>query len=127
MNFKELKTASGTKFFLGRDEKTNDQLMEKFEGKENTILHTVLPGSPFCVLDLEYSKEDLKEASLICASKSQDWRDHKKSVKLHLFSGKDIYKAKKMKTGTWGIRGKAKRIRIKKKEIKQWQSSKKFN
>lgn len=119
--FREFTLESGIKIFLGKDEKSNDFLMKEYSGKENFILHTVSPGSPFCVLEtLEPGKKEIKQAAIICASKSQDWRNNKKSVKLHLFTGKDVQKKKGMKAGTWAIKGKAKVIKAKKKEIKRW-------
>lgn len=127
-SFRELILSSGTKIFLGKDEKSNDELMKKYEGKENFILHTIASGSPFCVLEnVNPSKKEIKEAAVICASKSQDWRDNKKSVKLHVFTGKNSHKPKKAKNGTWQIKGKPKVIKAKKKEIKKWLSSKKSN
>ncbi len=123
-NPKQFTLSSGTKIFLGKDSKSNEELMRKFQGKENLVLHTIKPGSPFCVIEnLKPTKEEIKESAIICASKSQDWRDNKKSVKLHLFTGKDIYKNKSMKSGTWGIKGKPKTIKAKKRNIKKWQQS----
>jgi len=126
--FREFTLESGTKIFLGKDKKSNDELVGKYKGKQNYILHTIASGSPFCVLEnLEPQKKEIKEAAVICASKSQDWRDNKKSVKLHLFTGKDVQKKKPMKTGTWSIKNKPKVIKAKKKDIKKWQSLKKFS
>lgn len=119
--FRQITLKSGTKIFLGKDSKTNDELMKKFQGKENFVLHTIAPGSPFCTINnLDSSKKDIKEAAIICASKSQDWRDNKKSVKLHLFKAKDAHKSKNLKQGTWSIAGKPKVIKAKKKEIRRW-------
>ncbi len=123
MKPREFTLKSGTKIFLGKDAKSNDELMKKYKGKENIILHTVQPGSPFCASGaIVVSKKDIKESAIICAAKSQDWRDNKKSVKLHLFTGKDIQKKSNMKTGTWAIKGKAKVIKAKKRDIKKWLS-----
>lgn len=109
---------SGTRLFLGKDAKNNDKLMEKFRGKENIIIHTSKPGSPFCVIDedLKPSEKIINASGAICAGYSQDWRTNKKDVIIHVFTGKDIYKQKNMKIGTW----KAKKLRekkIKKEEI----------
>jgi len=126
--FRELTLSSGIKILLGKDEKSNDELMKKFQNKENIILHTVASGSPFCVLEsTEENKKDVKQAAIICASKSQDWRDNQKSIKLHIFTGKDIEKKKGMKTGTWGLKSKPKVIKARKKDIKSWLSSNNFN
>ncbi len=120
MKFREYELKSGTKILLGKDAENNDELMKEFKGKENTILHTVAPGSPFCVIEkLNPSKEEIKEAGAICASKSQDWRDNKTDIKMHVFTGKQIKKPFFAKAGTWKIIGKAKVININRKEIEK--------
>lgn len=120
-NFREFTLKSGTKIFLGRDAKNNDELVKKFKGKENIILHTVKPGSPFCVIEsLTPTKEDLIESAIICASYSQDWRDNKSNVEVHQFTGRDVKKTVFMKTGSWKIKSKPKIIKVKKKEIERW-------
>ena len=121
MNFRNFRSSSGKEFLLGKDSETNDELVKNFEGKNNVILHTSKPGSPFCVInDLKPSKKDIKEAGIIVASKSQDYRYNKKDVKVHIFTGKDVYKNKLMKSGTWEIKRKPKQILIKKREIEKW-------
>lgn len=112
---------SGTKIFLGRNAENNDELVKKFKGKENIILHTVAPGSPFCVIEkLNPSQKDINSSGAICARYSQDWRDNKKNVAMHVFTGKDIKKPLFTKIGTWKIKGKAKIINVKKKDIEKW-------
>jgi len=123
MKFREFITSSGKKVLAGKDAEQNETLMKKFIKKENIILHTAAPGSPFCVIIEKPSNKDIKETAIFCASKSQDWRDNKKDVKVHLFSGKDIYKKKGMKTGTWGVKGKIKIINVKKKDIKNFEKN----
>ncbi len=119
--FREFKLKSGTKIFLGKDSKSNDELMKKFQGKDNLVLHTIASGSPFCVIDnLEENKEEIKQAAIICAAKSQDYRNNQKSVKLHLFKAKDTKKPKSLKQGTWSIQGKPKVIKAKRRLIKRW-------
>lgn len=118
MKFRKVKTKSGTKILLGKDAESNDNLMKDYKGKENIILHTIKPGSPFCVIEkLNPTKEEIKEAGIICASKSQDWRDNKSNVKMHVFNGKQTKKPFFAKSGTWKIIGKPKVIEIKKKDI----------
>ena len=120
---KELKLSSGKKISLGKDARNNDKLVRFYEGKENTILHTIKPGSPFCVIeDLSFSKADLKEAAIICAAKSQDYRDNKNDVLVHKFTGKNVKKPKLAKAGTWKVSGKPEVIKVKKEDIKSWQS-----
>jgi predicted ribosome quality control (RQC) complex YloA/Tae2 family protein len=121
MKPREIILESEAKIFLGKNSENNDELVEKYKGKENIILHTAKPGSPFCVIEkLNPTKEEVKNSAIICASKSQDWRDNKQDVLVHVFTGKDVYKEKIMKTGTWGIRKKPKLIKVKKQEIEKW-------
>jgi len=121
MKPREFKLKSGATIFLGKNSENNDELVTIYHGKENTILHTAKPGSPFCVIDkLNPTKEEIKQSALICASKSQDWRDNKGNVAIHQFTGKDVQKEKSMKSGTWGIKSKPKLIKVKKTEIENW-------
>jgi predicted ribosome quality control (RQC) complex YloA/Tae2 family protein len=117
----EIILSSGKKIFLGKNAETNDELVKEFEGKDNIIMHTVVPGSPFCIIEeLKPTKKDIREVAIICASKSQDWRDNKGNVFIHQFTGKGVYKNKSMKRGTWGLKSKPKKIKVLKKEIKRW-------
>ena len=123
MKFREIKTSMKTQVFLGRNAGNNDELMQKFEGKNRIIMHTAKPGSPFAVIDIapsKVSKKELKEVALIVASKSQDWRDNKNNVKVDVFNGKNVYKLKRMKKGTWGVRKKNKSIIVKKQELEKF-------
>ena len=120
MKFRELKTKSGIKLLLGRDASSNEELVERFKGKENTILHTASPGSPFCIIEnLKPKRKEIKEGATACAKYSQDWRDNKNNVKVHAFTGKEVYKRKGMKLGTFGVR-KKKIIRVRKRDIEAW-------
>ena|SRR3989344_656189 len=119
MKFHEFKTGSGKKILAGKSAEQNENLTSQFIGKSNFIFHTAKPGSPFCVILEKPNKKDLKETAIFCASKSHDWRDNKKDVIVHVFNGKDIYKEKKMKIGTFGVK-KFKIIKIKKEEIERF-------
>lgn len=117
MKFREFVTKSGTKIIWGKDAESNEELMEKFKGKPNTILHTAAPGSPFCVIEAKNpSQEDVSLSASICSRYSQDWRDNKSDVKVNVFTGKDVYKKKEMPTGTFGVK-KSRTIIVKKKDI----------
>jgi len=117
MEFREKILPSGTKILLGKDAESNDNLMKKFEGKPNTILHTSSPGSPFCVIDkLNPSQADVKISGTICIAYSQDWRDNKRDTMIDVFTGKDIKKSSRMKPGTWKVK-KSETIKIKKSDI----------
>jgi len=117
MKFREIILESGTKILLGKNAENNDELMKKFKGKGNTIIHTVAPGSPFCVIeDLDSSGKDISASGAICAGYSQNWRNNQKNVKVNIFTGKDVNKEKGMKVGTWKVK-KSKTKIIKKRKI----------
>ncbi len=119
MKFREFITTSKNKVLAGKDAESNEQLVKLFIGKSNKIFHTEKSGSPFCVIEnIKPSKRDIKETAIFCASKSQDWRDNKRDVIVHVFTGKDTYKRKGMKKGMFGVR-KFREIKVKKKEIEK--------
>jgi len=90
---------------MGQNEEQNEKLVRIFmDSKNNIIMHTVAPGSPFGVSISELSNDEKNQMACLVASYSQDWRDNKKDVKVHYFTGKDIAKKKGMKTGTFGVR-----------------------
>jgi len=105
MKFRKKILKNGTEILLGRDENSNDELMREYKGKENTILHTVAPGSPFCVIVKDKpTKEEIYEAGTFVAKYSQNWRDHKKDTQVHVFTGKAASKKFWMKKGTWNVK-----------------------
>jgi len=116
MKFREKILPSGTKIFLGKDAKNNDELMKEYKGKPNTILHTVFPGSPFCVIETKPLSGDVAISGSVVASYSQDWRNHKRDIEVNVFTGKDVKKRFWMKPGSWKV-GNTKTIKIKKKDI----------
>jgi len=117
MKPRKIKLKSGTEILLGKDAESNDELIKKFEGKDNIIIHTVTSGSPFCVIDnLKPLKKEIAASGAYCAGYSQDWRDNKSDVKINIFTGKDISKKGDMKSGTWNVK-KSKIKTIKKRKI----------
>lgn len=118
VTFRNFTTSSGKQVLAGKSAENNEELVEQI-GENEVVLHTKAPGSSFCNIkanEKEVSKEDLRETAIFCASKSQDWRDNKKGVIVHYFLGKDIFKLKSMKAGTFGVKN-TKEIAIKKQEI----------
>ncbi len=117
--FRSIKTSSGKLIIAGKDAKTNEELISQV-GKEEDVLHTEKPGSPFVnIKSSTTNDQDRKEAAIFCAAKSQDWRDNKSDVGVHIFKGKEISKSKGMKTGTFSVK-KKKTIKVKKEDIKKW-------
>ena len=116
MKFREFTTSSGKKVLAGKDAKSNEELIKQIDNNED-IFHTAKPGSPFVnIKSSRTNAKDRKEMAIFCASKSQDWRDNKSDVNVHWFKGKDIFKIKGMKLGTFGVK-KFKIVKVKKEEI----------
>ncbi|MEK6885701.1 MAG: NFACT RNA binding domain-containing protein [Nanoarchaeota archaeon] len=118
--FREQVLSSGILALAGRNAENNEELVKQV-GNNEYVLHTAAPGSPFVNIKTDskdVSKEDLKEAAIFCAKYSQAWKKAtvKKDVEVHVFLGKDIFKQKDMKLGTFGVK-KFKTIVVKKNEI----------
>jgi len=119
MKFREFETSSGKKVLAGKNATNNEELVAQVE-KDEIVLHTAKPGSPFVNIKEKANKKDIKESAVFCAKYSQDWRDNKSDVIVHEFKGKDIHKEKGMKTGTFGVK-KPKIIKVKKEDIEKWE------
>ena len=120
MNFRKLITNQGTLVLAGRTDKNNEELIAQVKPNEE-VFHTAEAGSPFVNIKGKAKRGDIKEASIFCARYSRDWKKNKKDVLVHRFKGKDIYKNKLMKLGTFGIK-KRKVIKVKKEDIIKCQS-----
>ena len=100
----------------GKSAENNEDLISQVSPKE-IVLHTAEPGSPFCNIKGGATKADISEAAVFCAKYSQDWRDRKTDVVVHVFRGADVYKNKLlMKTGTFGVK-KFDKVKVKKSDI----------
>lgn len=105
----------GTLFLAGRTDATNEILMAQIKPNE-IILHTEMAGSPFVNIKGEPKEGDLKEAAIMCARYSRDYKKNQGNTDVHYFLGKDTHKSKGMKTGTFGVKS-AKTINVKLKDI----------
>lgn len=117
INFRKLATEDGKIILAGRNDESNEALISQV-GNEEDVFHTKGPGSPFVNIKGEAKKSDVKVAAIFCARYSRDWKKNKKDVEVHQFKGKDIYKERGMKTGTFGIR-EYKVIKVKKEDIEK--------
>ena len=120
MKFRELITKKGNLILAGRNAKNNEELVAQVE-KNEEVFHTAKPGSPFVNIKGKAQRSDIKQAVIFCARHSQDWRDNKKDVVVHRFKGKNIFKEKGMKLGTFGIK-KLKKIKVRKKWIEEFEN-----
>src|SRR3989344_2203112 len=106
MKFREFKTSSGKKVLSGKDAGSNEEIIKQVQDNE-IVLHTASPGSPFVnIKSAKPTTSDIKEAALFCAKYSQAWKKVKvkKDIEIHVFKGKDVYKSKEMKLGTFGVK-----------------------
>jgi predicted ribosome quality control (RQC) complex YloA/Tae2 family protein len=113
--FRERITKSGNLILAGKDSKNNEKLIKQVD-KNEEVFHTEAKGSPFVNLKGKPARGDIKEAAIFCAIYSQDWKKNGKDVIVHRFKGKNIFKKKEMKQGTFGVKN-FKRIKVKKEWI----------
>ena len=113
--FRKLITKNGTIVLAGRNDESNEKLIEQVENDEE-VFHTKEAGSPFVNIKGRPKIGDIKDAAIFCAKFSRDWKKNHGDVIIHQFKGKDIFKEKGMKIGTFGIK-RFKVIKIKKSEI----------
>lgn len=117
--FREHVTKQGTLILAGKNENNNEDLVKQAE-KDEEVFHTKETGSPFVNIKGEPKKGDMKEAAIFCAKYSKDWKKNHKDIEVHQFKGKDIYKNKGMKAGTFGVKNR-KIIKVKKEEIEEFE------
>jgi predicted ribosome quality control (RQC) complex YloA/Tae2 family protein len=116
-NYREYELSMGKVILCGKSAEQNDLLVAAAEPKD-VLIHTKEPGSPFCNLGEKPTKNEVSEAAVFCAARSQFWRDHHKDVVVHVFKKSDMNKSKLMKAGTWGVK-KFKEVLVKKSEIEK--------
>ncbi len=118
INFRERIAKSGNTILSGKDSKSNEALIKQI-GLEEEVFHTEEKGSPFVNIKGKPARGDIKEAAIFCALYSQDWKKNKGEVIVHRFKGKNIFKDKKMKEGTFGVKN-FKRIKVKQEWIENF-------
>lgn len=126
--FRKFFTSSGNLVVGGKNAEQNEELITKHLNGKDVVLHTKAAGSPFCVVKAEgkkISSSDIKEAAIFCATFSREWKKKKGDALVHIFKGKDIFKEKNMKIGTFGVK-KFKEVKVKKKDIERFLEKWKF-
>jgi len=119
MNFRKFVTKQGTLIFIGRDAENNEELIKQVRDKEE-VFHTESPGSPFVNIKGKLKGGDGKIAAILCAKYSRTWKENKKDIIVHRFKGKDIYKSKEMKIGTFGVK-KFRKMKVKRADIRNFE------
>ncbi len=110
-------TSSDKLVIGGKNSLQNDLLLKsvKQHDKDFIVLHTSSPGSPFSVIlspISDVNSQDIEECAIFTASFSKAWKSGKKKALVDVFSSSQLYKIKSMKEGTWGVKGKIKRIPV---------------
>ena len=124
-NYRWFFTSKGNLVIGGKNEAQNEIVMKKFLKPSYTILHTSFPGSPFMIVLTENPTErDIEEAAVVCACFSKQWKEGKKRIEVDVFKGENVYKTKKMKIGTFGVKGEKKKIKVKPELILVFQAGK---
>ena len=115
-------TSSGKLVIGGKNSEQNEEIMKSVK-KDDFVLHTAEPGSPFCVIS-NPDKKELEEVAIFTASFSQQWKKGQKKAEVHIFQGSQVKKAKSMKEGTFGITGKIEKKKVELKLALDFQKSK---
>ena len=115
VKFRKFITKSGAVILAGKDAESNELLVKQALENEE-VFHTEVPGSPFVNIKGKPKKSDIKIAAIFCARYSRDWKKNRENIVVHRFKGKDIFKTKDMKTGTFGVK-KFIVIKVKKEDI----------
>ncbi len=102
-NYRWFVTSSGKIVIGGKNAIQNEEIMKRVD-KDDSIMHTSTPGSPFCIVE-KPSEQDLKETAIFCACFSHEWRKGKEKSEIHIFKGEQVIKNKGMKHGTFGVMG----------------------
>lgn len=111
-------TSSGKLVIGGKSAEQNDSLLKKLTAQPHDffVLHTSSPGSPFAIIlekKSQVNPEDIKEAAIFTACFSQQWKSRVKSAQVDIFSLSQLSKSPLLKTGTWQVKGKIKKIKVK--------------
>lgn len=113
-NYRWFFTSNDVLVVGGKNDDQNESVIKNFLKPNYFIMHTTSPGSPFCIIQSNApTKQDLDETAVFCACFSQQWKSGKKEISIDIFRGEQIYKNSLMKTGTFGVKGKKKTVKVK--------------
>ncbi len=110
-------TSSGKLVVGGKNAEQNDELLRKIKQlKENyVVMHTSHPGSPFSIIMEKVgnvTKSDIEECAIFTGCFSRAWKENKRKTEVDIFDSSQLMKDKNMKTGTWKVSGKIKRVSV---------------
>lgn len=102
-------TSSGNLVIGGKSAGQNEEVVENHISRNDLVMHTAQPGSPFSIIKTEkeeLGEADLNETAVFTASFSRAWRRGKKHAQIHIFKPGQIMKEKNQKQGTFSVLGK---------------------
>lgn len=110
-------TSTGKLVIGGKTAAQNDELVHQVTARSEPLLlmHTAAPGSPFCVIltDLKkITKADRAECATFTACFSRAWREKERGATVDAFLSSQLYKDKRMKSGTWGVETCVEHLRV---------------
>ena len=113
-NFRWFFTSEGKLVIGGKSDEQNEIAIRNFLKPDYVIMHTSAPGSSFMIIQSEKSsKKDMDETAIFTGCFSKQWKKGNQKIDIDIFKGSQIYKDKSMKTGTFGVQGIKKTIKIK--------------
>ena len=117
--FRHFYTSAGKLVEYGKSAEQNEKLVSALlkERKDEIVLHTKEPGSPFCVIMGKVNVKDIKETAVVCASFSQQWKKGGKKADVHIFSADQIAKERGSAVGSFTVLGKIRKISV---ELELW-------
>ncbi len=124
-NFRKLIAQENITFLAGRNDVSNDELVEQALPNE-FLLHTASTGSPFVNIKGKPKIGEIQRAAVFCAAYSREYKKNpgRKIIEIHLFKKSDTKKPFGAKPGLWVVK-KAKTIKVKNSEIKKFLEEKK--
>jgi hypothetical protein len=112
-NYRWFFTSNNILVVGGKSDEQNEIVLKEFLKPNYIVMHTSSPGSPFMVIQSDNpQKKDILETAVFCACFSQQWKTGKKKIDIDIFKGENIYKIPSMKTGTFGVKGNKKTIKV---------------
>jgi len=121
MNHRKYTLSTGLEIEAGKNAEDNDILVKQAKRNE-TLLHTEAPGSPFVNCGENPTKKEVEEAAIFCAKHSQIWRDKKADVIVNKFLKANTKKGFLTKIGTWKVK-KQEKIKVKKIDIEKFEKN----
>ena len=113
-NYRWFFTSNGSLVIGGKSDEQNELVLTNFLKPNYVIMHTSAPGSSFMIIQSDKpSKNDIEETAIFTGCFSKQWKTGSKKINIDIFKGSQIYKIKSMKTGTFGVKGDKKTIKIK--------------